>query len=91
MVERGLIFTLKQVNVAPDLKTRAIKPSVRNFFRALGSTPIGKEYPLPTIAKVVDENSVQVRNGNHVIVHESEVDMDPGKRVIIYKQGKNFE
>lgn len=91
MDERDLNFTQKQVDVAPDLKTRAIKPNVRNFFRALGSTPIGKEYPLPTIAKVVDENLVQVRNGTHIIVHESEVDMDPGKRVIIYKQGKTSE
>jgi hypothetical protein len=88
MNERDLNLTQKKVDVAPDLKTMAIELNVRNFFRALRRTPIGSEYPLPTIAKVVDENLVQVHNGTHVIVHENEVDMIPGKRVIIYKQGE---
>ena len=76
------------VDVAPDLKTRAVKFSLRNYFHALGETPIGQQYPRPTIARVIDDNTVQVSNGTRVVVRESDVDMIPGKKVIIYKEGK---
>lgn len=77
------------IDVAPEVKTKAIGPGLKNYLYAFGQTPIGREFPLPTHGVVnSDSTTVKVKSGKSIKVDEAVVPLIPGKRVIIYKQGE---
>jgi len=68
------------------IKTRALRFNIKNYFRAFGETPVGREFPLPTIGRYVAGNMVDLGKGKIIKINEIDEELTPGKKVIIYKK-----
>jgi hypothetical protein len=72
------------------LPTVATKKGLKGWVEAYQQTPIGKEFPLPKLAILENEQTALVKEKKRVIrvrVHEVHGELKPGQQVILYKKG----
>lgn len=70
------------------LPTVATKRTLLGWVIAWLALPAGKEFPLPTRARLLDENTAEIKGGDKIGLNRVSRGLKPGQDVIIYKEGQ---